>query len=194
MHIDISDDVSSTLVYSGSLRSGDPLPLEITKKTGVYRIIISDATGISGEMTFSVVSGPLSQIRIVPISSALVRGSRTLSMISLLDRLTNPISPDLHTLRIDISGGYAVDAQGTRQTSLTLDVMDSQVPLLIGSDTPGILTMTVTTETGIVSKKEIKIYDAAQIVLSRSADPRVGGDSVGVHIEVRDPRTNQPLS
>jgi hypothetical protein len=114
-------------------------------------------------------------------------------MIHLLDRITNPISPDLHTLRVDITGGYAIDAQGARQTSMTLDVMDSQIPLLIGSDTTGTLTMTVTTETGLVTKKEIKIYDAAQIVLSRSADPRVGGDSVGVHIEVRDPRTKKPL-
>jgi hypothetical protein len=145
-------------------------------------------------MTFAVVSGPLSQLRIVPISSALVRGSRTLAMISLLDRIANPISPDLHTLRIDITGGYTVDAQGTRQTSLTLDVMDAQVPLLIGSDTAGTLTMTVTTETGIVTKKDIKIYDTAQIVLSRSADPRVGSGSVGVHIEVRDPITRQPLT
>jgi hypothetical protein len=115
-------------------------------------------------------------------------------MISLLDRIANPISPDLHTLRISVTGGYLVDTQGIRQTSLTLDVMDSQVPLMIGSDTAGTLTMTVTTETGIVSKKDIKIYDAAQIVLSRSADPRVGGDTVKVHIEVRDPTTAQPLT
>ena len=103
--IHIYDDISGGIVYSGSLfdPSRDTLPLSITKKTGVYRVIVQNSGGISGEMTFAVRSGSLSQIRIVPISSVLVRGARTLAMVRLLDRLGNPISPDLHSLQLDIS-------------------------------------------------------------------------------------------
>lgn len=61
-------------------------------------------SGISGEFTFAVQSGIFSQIRIVPISSALVKGTKTLAMVRLLDRLGNPISPNVHSLKLDTSG------------------------------------------------------------------------------------------
>lgn len=46
----------------------------------------------------------------VPISTILVRGNRTLANIQLLDALDNPIYPDIHSLKLDIVGGYFVDA------------------------------------------------------------------------------------
>ena len=61
-------------------------------------------------MTFAVRSGAFSQVRMTPVSSALVRGATTLVMLRLLDRLGNPISPDLHAIKISVSGGYLVDA------------------------------------------------------------------------------------
>lgn len=36
--------------------SRDPLPLDVTKKIGVYRVIITDKEGVSGEITFAVQS------------------------------------------------------------------------------------------------------------------------------------------
>ena len=56
--IRIVDDVSGIIVYSGSSFSPnkDPLPLDITKKIGVYRLVIADTSGISGEITFAVES------------------------------------------------------------------------------------------------------------------------------------------
>ena len=62
------------MIYSGAAfdPSRDTLPALVTKKTGVYRAIV-DSNKISGEMTFAVRSGVLTQIRIVPISSVLVQ-------------------------------------------------------------------------------------------------------------------------
>ena len=81
----------------------DHIPTIVTKTIGVYREIIRDARGVSGEFTFAVESGRLSQLRVTPISSALVRGSETLAMVRLLDRLGNQTTPDLHTLQIGVS-------------------------------------------------------------------------------------------
>ncbi len=104
--LEILDDISGEVVYTGSNfnPANDTLPTSITKKIGVYRMIIRDAVGISGEFTFAVQSGVLSQVRIVPISSALVKGATTVAMVRLLDRLGNPTSPNLHTLKLDITG------------------------------------------------------------------------------------------
>jgi C4-type Zn-finger protein len=94
------------MVASGTILPNQPytIPLDIAKKIGVYRLIIRDNQGISGEMTFSVESGKLTQSRITPISSVLVRGQKTLAMIRLLDRLGNPTSPDLHSLSMSVDG------------------------------------------------------------------------------------------
>jgi len=56
--ISIIDDVTGNVVYSLTSfnPSRDPLPLDVTKKIGVYRVIIKDKEGISGEITFAVQS------------------------------------------------------------------------------------------------------------------------------------------
>lgn len=54
--LEIYDDITSELIYSGSILPGTELPTNITKKIGVYRMIIRDSTGISGELTFVVQS------------------------------------------------------------------------------------------------------------------------------------------
>lgn len=106
MFIDIYDDINGQVVYSGATfdPNRDSLPIDITKKIGVYRLVLQDKMGVGGEMTFSVESGRFSQLRVTPISSALIRGNKTMAMIKLMDRLGNPISPDLHTVRVDVEG------------------------------------------------------------------------------------------
>ena len=42
-------------------------------------------------------------MNIVPVSSAILRGSTTPVIIRLRDALGNPITPDLHTIDIAIS-------------------------------------------------------------------------------------------
>ena len=69
----------------------------------MYRLIVKDQEGIMGETTFAVRAGPLSQIRVLPLSSALVKGEKNLATLRLLDRLGNQISPELHSLKVDIS-------------------------------------------------------------------------------------------
>ena len=70
----ILDDTDGSLIFTGVLNTSRPtLPVDITKKIGIYRLIVSDRSGITGEITFSVTAGKLSQIRIVPVSSALVK-------------------------------------------------------------------------------------------------------------------------
>lgn len=82
-------------------------------------------------MTFAVRSGQFSQIRIVPISSALVKGTTTLAMVRLLDRLGNATSPSVHTLKLDITGGYIVDLNGDKKTTMSMDIIESEIPVLI---------------------------------------------------------------
>lgn len=106
MFLDIYDDINGQIVYSGSAFDPirDNLPVDITKKIGVYRLVLQDKMGVGGEMTFSVESGKFSQLKIIPVSTALIRGNKTMAMIKLMDRLGNPISPDLHTVRVDVDG------------------------------------------------------------------------------------------
>ncbi len=99
-------------------------------------------------------------------------------MVRLLDRLSNPITPDLHSLRLDVTGGYIRGTDGSKRTNMTLDVMESQVPIVIGADTAGTLHITATIDGTIVSNQDITIYESAQIVLTRERDPRVGEPSI----------------
>lgn len=141
LSLQIWDDVNNTRLLS--LTKYDPktdtLPIEITKKTGVYRAIVRDTTGLSGEMTFVVRAGALTQTRINTASSVLVAGASTIATIRLLDRLGQPISPDLHKMEINVTGGYIIDIDGNQKNSMTLDIMEPQIPITIGSSTAGTL-------------------------------------------------------
>lgn len=52
-------------------------------------------------------------------------------MIRLLDRLGNPISPDLHSVKISVAGGYIVDSNGEKKSSIIQDLMESQIPVVV---------------------------------------------------------------
>jgi hypothetical protein len=56
---------------------------------------------------------------------------------------------------------------------MTMDIMESQIPIMIGSDTTGTLSITATIDGTIVSNRDITLYESAQIVLERDRDPRV---------------------
>jgi hypothetical protein len=186
--LEIFDDISGDIVYTGSaFVPWTELPINITKKIGVYRIIIRDSAGISGEINFVVHSGILSQIRIVPISSALIKWASTIAMVRLLDRLGNPISSNIHTLALDVTGGYIIDPSGTKKTNINMDIIESQIPILIGADSPGILSMKATVDDTIKGSKDITIFDTARIVLKRDSAPKVWGQPTPVHIEIQDP-------
>lgn len=191
--ITIIDDVSGNTVYSlASFNpSRDPLPLDVTKKIGVYRVIITDKEGISGEITFAVQSWILSQIRIVPVSSALVRWTKTLAMVRLTDRLGNLTSPEVHSLNLDVTGWHIVDSNGEKKSNMILDIMESQIPIVLGADSPGILHINASIDGTISGEKDITIYNSARIVLMRNSTPFVWGNPVGVHLEIQDEAWNR---
>lgn len=118
-------------------------------------------------------SGVFSQVRIVPLSSALIRGNTTLATIRLLDRLSNPISPALHSLDIKVSGGYIVDINGDKKTGIQMDSIEAQMPILIGSDSPGKLSLEVTVDGTIKDNKDLIIFNSARIAVMRSSNPQV---------------------
>jgi len=91
-----------------------------------------------------------------------------------LDRLGNPASPDVHNLKIDITGGYLVDGNGEKRTTMSMDIMESQIPVIIGSDSSGTLNLSATLDENLFSgSKDITIYNSARIVLKRDSSPRV---------------------
>ncbi len=118
-------------------------------------------------------SGVLSQVSIVPLSSALIRGNSTLATVRLLDGRGNPISPTLHSVDLTISGGYIVDVNGVKKTVINMDSIESQMPILIGSDSPGILSIQAIVDGTIKNNKDITVYDTARIALMRASDPQV---------------------
>ena len=94
-----------------------------------------DSQERAGEATLAVTSGKLSKVVISPVSPIIRKGSNTITLLHLQDRLGNPISPDLNRVIVNVSGGYFSDANGQKLTTMSIDAMESDIPLLIGSDT-----------------------------------------------------------
>ena len=69
---------------------------------------------------------------------------------------------------------------------MTLDIMEAQIPMVIGSDEPGTLHIQATIDTTLTSTTDITVYPSARIVLMRDQNPQVGGVRVPTHIEVQD--------
>ena len=67
-----------------------------------------------------------------------------------------------------------------------MDVMESQIPVLIGSDAAGTLRVTVTSEAGISSTADITVYEMAKIVLSRQGNPQIDRGAIPVKLEIQD--------
>ncbi len=190
---EISDDLSGDIIYTGSVSNWATIPY---LKTGVYRMIIQ-GSGITGELTFAVQSGKLSRIIIEPISSVLVKGNSTLAVIKLQDRLSNPVSPDLYSLKLDIVGvWYMTDLNGNNKTTMNMDVMESQIPIVVGSANPWNLAITATVvENGntTTATKIIKVLDNAKIVLNMPSTAQVWWLPVSARIEVQDSITWNPI-
>lgn len=56
---------------------------------------------------------------------------------------------------------------------MTLDIMESDVPIIVGSDRAGILTLKATIDNTLSSAMNLTVYDSARIVLTRDRDPQV---------------------
>ena len=77
-------------------------------------------------------------------------------------------------IRDSITGGYLVDGNGEKRTTMSMDIMESQIPVIIGSDSSGTLNLSATLDENLFSgSKDITIYNSARIVLKRDSSPRV---------------------
>ena len=85
-----------------------------------------------GELTVAVRSGKLTRAELKPISSAILKGSDTYATLNLLDALSNPISPDLHTIDIETENGYIIAPDGTKKQNYRVDLMESSLNMRIG--------------------------------------------------------------
>lgn len=56
---------------------------------------------------------------------------------------------------------------------MTLDIMESDVPIIVGSDTVGTLTLKTKIDNILTSEMNLTVYDSARIVLTRDRDPQV---------------------
>ncbi len=102
LKLDVFDDVSGERIASGIVipASTTTLSETYTKNVGVYRLQVRDSLGRMGETTLAVRAGDLSKIVLSPISTMIRKGSNTLAIVRLQDRLGNQISPDLNRITI----------------------------------------------------------------------------------------------
>ncbi len=75
--LDIYDDVDNTFVASGIVLPSNSymLPVDYTKRIGVYKFVVRDASGRTGVATLAVRSGPFEKIVFSPVSSAILYGA-----------------------------------------------------------------------------------------------------------------------
>lgn len=67
-----------------------------------------------------------------------------------------------------------MDSTGEKKNTMKMDIMEAQIPVVIGSDDSGMLNITATIDDNLLNgTKDITIYNSAKIVLMRGANPRV---------------------
>lgn len=175
--LDLYDDITWGMVQSGIILR-DPtstLPESLTKSVTVYRGEFRDASGRSATTSIAFRSGPLVRALMSPVSSSVVRWATTLVSLRLVDRLGNSISPELHGVDIQVDGGYVIVASWEKKTSLHIDAMDADIPLLVGSDTPGNLKIQAKIDDTILTETELRVFDTVRVELIQWSVPRIGG-------------------
>jgi hypothetical protein len=192
MKLTVIDDVSETVVQSGIVIPSPAyaLPDIYTKNIWVYRLLVQDSLDRIGESTLVVRSGKLSKVVLSPVSTMLRKWSNTLVIVRLQDMLGNSISPDLNQVVVEVSGWYLSDANGEKQTKMTIDAMEADIPVLLGSDNAGSIDIKVSTDSGKWTTGSIRVLDEIKTILIRSADPQVGGDTVEVSLKIVDGNEN----
>lgn len=188
LSLDVYDEVNNTRIGTGITVSSSAftLPDKYAKTVGVYRLVFTDPDHRTGEVTLAIRSGPLTSVTLTPISSMIVKGADTLAMIELKDALGNLISPELHSVDITIDGGYLVDSTGQRRTTMHIDAMEPQIPVLVTADNAGRLTLRASIDTGLNVTTTIQAIESARVELIRPTVPRVGGTDMNMSVQVVD--------
>lgn len=173
---------------------------DIAKRVGVYRAVISGADGVSGEFTFSVVSGPIASAVLNPVSSMILKDSTTIVTLSLQDRLGNAVSPDLYNIELSAENGSIIDAGGNAKKSLSLSIFDSSVAFMVRGEKTGemkifakISNHSASGNKELTSEKTLKIIDSVQVGLqfeNSSNAIKIGSSALPVRLQIRDSAGN----
>jgi hypothetical protein len=188
LSLSIYDEISWILIGSGIILTGtgDAIPKKFLGTVWVYRFVVSDASDRFGESTLSIVSWPLSKITFEPISSQVLKGSNTLAFINLKDTSWNPISPDLHSLDIEVSGWYIIDTTEQKLTKMHIDATEPTIPLLFGADESGEMQVKITSDWSVRAEGKLSVLSSARLILSRVNTPIVWSDPIPMTLRLVD--------
>jgi hypothetical protein len=195
--LDIYDDVNNMLIESGVTLATSPYRLPDRYKNMIwsYRIIATDRSWRVGETTIAVRSGPVSRMEFIPVSSTLVKWSKSLWVLRLFDARGNLISPTLLDLKATAIWWYLLDASGDEQTSISLSTIDSEFIFSYGTQNAGNMKLTFEIADPRISlSKDITIIERPRIKIIRSVVPKVWGDPIDMQIQIVDAVTDTPLS
>ena len=131
-------------------------------------------------------AGSIAMASFSPVSSALLRGSNTVVTLRLRDALGNPVSPDLYSIDLTAVGGYFILENGEKKTTMHIDAIESEIPLTIGSDVAGTIQLTAQVEETIETNIDLRVFETARVILSRTGTPEVGGPDIPVTVRVED--------
>lgn len=186
--LDIYDDVSGGVAYTGiTIANSDyTLPTRYTKTVWVYRLEFRDALGRHATNTIAVNAGPIAMASFSPVSSALLKGSNTVVTLRLRDALGNPVSPDLYGVDVMIEGGYFILEDGEKKTNMHIDAIESELSFTVGSDVGWTMRLSATVEDNINTSIDLRVFETARVILSRTWTPEVGGADIPVTVRVED--------
>lgn len=108
----------------------------------------------------------------------------------LRDVFGNPVSPDLHSIDMTAEGGYFIMENGEKKNKIHIDAIEAEVPLTVGSDISGTISITAMVNDVISTATELKVFDSARVIISRSGTPEVGGSDIPVTVRVVDDAGN----
>ena len=72
------------------------------------------------------------------------------------------------------SGGYFILEGGEKKTSMHIDAIESEIPLLVGSDITGEIVLTAKIDDTITTDLTLTTFESARVIISRTGTPQVG--------------------
>lgn len=71
-------------------------------------------------------------------------------------------------------GGYFILESGEKKTNLHIDAIESEIPLTVGSDIADTITLKATVDNTIATSTDLRVFDSARVIISRTGNPEVG--------------------
>lgn len=172
VNIKVMNDLTGEEIVTDNFAQKWLIPTTITKNTGVYRALLIADDGVSGEITFSVTAGQISQISLKPVSEMMVKGSDTLVTLALEDSNGNSVSPNVYSVELSVENGSIIDANGNFVKNLRLDIFDSFLTFTLHADNAGttkisakVTDNTPASKKEFTTQKDLMIFDEAKVRL-----------------------------